>query len=198
MMRESSSRCRGGDRLKDPLGFVRMFAEHLTDLDDVHLVHAGPSTAGVDDDPEGAEVLAACEELWRSLPDDVQARVHLLSIPMDDVDENATIVNALQRHADVVVQKSLQEGFGLTVSEAMWKGKPVVAGRVGGIQDQIEHDRSGLLVDDPYDIEGFADHVRTVLTDRGCAERLGAGGPAAGPGALPRPPDPHAVRGAGL
>jgi trehalose synthase len=161
------------DRLKDPIGFIRMFDEHLADLPDVHLVHAGPSTEGVDDDPEGAEVLAACEETWRSLAPDVQDRVHLLSLPMDDVDENAHIVNALQRRADVVVQKSLQEGFGLTVSEAMWKSRPVVASRIGGIQDQIEHGTSGLLVDDPYDLDGFASAVRSVLEDPACARRLG-------------------------
>ena len=75
----------------------------------------------------------------------------------------------------MVVQKSLQEGFGLTVSEAMWKSRPVVASRVGGIQDQIEHGTSGLLVDDPYDIDGFAAAVRSVLEDETCAKRLGEG-----------------------
>ena len=162
------------DRLKDPIGFIRMFDEHLADLPDVHLVFAGPATNGVDDDPEGADVRAACEEVWRSLAADVQDRVHLLSLPMGDVDENARIVNALQRRADVVVQKSLQEGFGLTVAEAMWKSRPVVASRVGGIQDQIEHGTSGLLVDDPYDIAACARHVRSVLEDRVCADRLGS------------------------
>jgi trehalose synthase len=111
--------------------------------------------------------------LWRSLHPDVRRRVHLLSIPMDDIDENATVVNALQRRANVVVQKSLKEGFGLTVAEAMWKSRPVVASRVGGIQDQVEHGRNGLLVDDPYDIAAFARHVRTLLDDSECAMRLG-------------------------
>ncbi len=78
-----------------------------------------------------------------------------------------------ERRADVVVQKSLQEGFGLTVAEAMWKSRPVVASRVGGIQDQIEHGMSGVLVDDPYDLDGFASAVRGVLNDRSCARRLG-------------------------
>ena len=68
-------------------------------------------------------------------------------LPMVDADENAVIVNALQRRADVIAQKSLAEGFGLTVAEAMWKGRPVVASSVGGIQDQIEDGRTGLLVD---------------------------------------------------
>jgi trehalose synthase len=70
---------------------------------------------------------------------------------MDDLQENGAMVNALQRRADVTVQKSLAEGFGLTVAEAMWKARPVLASRVGGIQDQIVHGRSGLLLDDPND-----------------------------------------------
>jgi glycosyltransferase involved in cell wall biosynthesis len=75
---------------------------------------------------------------------------------MDDFEENAVIVNALQPAADVVVQKSLAEGFGLTVAEAMWKRRAVVASRIGGIQDQIEHGVSGLLLDDPADLEALA------------------------------------------
>ena len=77
----------------------------------------------------------------------VRRRVHLALLPMDDRDENAIIVNALQRRADVVAQKSLAEGFGLTVAEAMWKARPVVASRVGGIQDQIVDGRTGHLVE---------------------------------------------------
>ena len=73
----------------------------------------------------------------------IAERVHLVALPMADVEENAAIVNALQRHADVVVQKSLAEGFGLTVAEAMWKARPVVASRIGGIQDQIVDGETG-------------------------------------------------------
>ena len=164
------------DRLKDPIGCIRILAEHLSDIDDLHLVHAGPSTAEVDDDPEGAEVLAECAELWKSLPAELQERVHLISVPMDDVEENAVIVNALQRYADVVLQKSLQEGFGLTVSEAMWKQKPVVASRVGGIQDQIEDGKSGILVDEPADLAAFAREIRKVLSDDAMALNLGKEG----------------------
>ena len=99
---------------------------------------------------------------------------------MDDVDENAIIVNALQRHAAVVVQKSLVEGFGLTVTEAMWKGRPVVASKVGGIQDQITDGRDGLLVDDPYDIEGFAAAPRPGAGRPGAGGAAGRRGPRAG------------------
>ena len=95
--------------------------------DEPHLVLAGPDVFAVADDPEGVEVLEETEAAWRELPPGVRRRVHLALLPMDDADENAVIVNALQRRADVVVQKSLAEGFGLTVSEAMWKARPVVA-----------------------------------------------------------------------
>jgi trehalose synthase len=161
------------DRLKDPIGCIRIFVDHLSEIEDLHLVHAGPSTADVDDDPEGAEVLAECSELWKSLPAELQERVHLISVPMDDVEENAVIINAMQRYADVVLQKSLQEGFGLTVSEAMWKQKPVVASRVGGIQDQIEDGKSGILVDDPADLATFAREIKRVLSDDEMAASLG-------------------------
>ena len=107
-------------------GFVKMAADGPADA---HLMLVGPDVSGVTDDPEGAEVLADCRALWRTVPESIRDRVHLASIPMDDVDENAIIVNAVQRHAYLVVQKSLVEGFGLTVTEAMWKAKPVIASR---------------------------------------------------------------------
>jgi trehalose synthase len=103
----------------------------------------------------------------------VRERVHLALLPMEDAEENAAIVNALQRDAAVVVQKSLAEGFGLTVAEAMWKGRPVVASRIGGIQDQIEHGRSGLLLDDPTDLEAYGAAVRALLEDPGRAAAMG-------------------------
>jgi trehalose synthase len=140
--------------------------------DGSHLLLAGPDVSAVDDDPEGATVFAECRARWSSLPDEVRARVHLASIPMDDVDENATIVNALQRHAYLVVQKSLVEGFGLTVTEAMWKARPIIASRVGGIQDQIVDGRDGLMID-PHDVDGLAAAMRRVLTDPNLADRLG-------------------------
>jgi trehalose synthase len=92
---------------------------------------------------------------------------------MDDPEENAIIVNALQRHARVVVQKSLAEGFGLTVAEAMWKARPVVASRIGGIQDQIEDGSSGVLLDDPADLAAFGAAVSGLLADTEHAERMG-------------------------
>jgi trehalose synthase len=161
------------DRLKDPLGVLAGFAEHVHAEDEQpHLVLAGPDVAAVADDPEGAEVLEEVEAAWRALPSGVRRRVHLALLPMDDADENAVIVNALQRRADVVVQKSLAEGFGLTVAEAMWKGRPVVASRVGGIQDQIENGRTGWLVG-AADLAEFGDRVTALLSDPHAAERMG-------------------------
>lgn len=161
------------DRLKDPGGVLRCFVEHCADTD-AELLLVGPSVAGVSDDPEGAEVLEEVREQRRRLPDDLRARTHLVSLPTVDNDENATMVNALQRSATVIVQKSLAEGFGLTVAEAMWKGRPVVAGRVGGIQDQIVDGVSGVLVDDPADLEAVGTAIRGLLADPQRAGALGA------------------------
>ncbi|HEY7033638.1 MAG TPA: glycosyltransferase [Thermomicrobiales bacterium] len=162
------------DPLKDPIGVMQGFAE-LIDVSapaDADLVLAGPNVTGVSDDPEGAATFEQVIAAWRALPDGDRARVHLASLPMTDGEENAAIVNALQRHAAVVAQKSLREGFGLTVTEAMWKGRPVVASRIGGIQDQIVDGEHGLLVD-PADLPGFGDAVRRVLLDPALGERLG-------------------------
>jgi trehalose synthase len=164
------------DRLKDMAGVMAGFARAVAEdgVGDADLVLAGPEVSGVADDPEGAAVLAECRDAWQRLPGAVRRRIHLVTVPMDDADENAVIVNALQRHATVVVQKSLVEGFGLTVTEAMWKGRPVVASRLGGIQDQITDGIDGLLVDDPYDLDDFAAVLRRPLSDAELAGRLGA------------------------
>ena len=162
------------DRLKDPSGLLECFAGHVS-APDAHLALVGPSASAVSDDPEGLAVYGHVAESWRALPSDVRARVHLASLPMEDLDENAAMVNAIQRRADVIVQKSLAEGFGLTVAEAMWKGKPVVASRVGGIQDQIVDGESGVLIADPRDLEAFGAAIRRVLDDPAEAARLGVG-----------------------
>jgi trehalose synthase len=162
------------DPLKDPIGVVAGFVEHVPEATGAHLVLAGPAPGAVEDDPEGRRVLDAVRERWRSLPERQRARVHLALLPMDDVEENAAMVNAIQRGAAVVVQKSLREGFGLTVAEAMWKERPVVAGAVGGIQDQIEDGRSGLLVDPADDLAAFGAAVTRLLEERSLRDRLGA------------------------
>jgi trehalose synthase len=161
------------DPLKDPLGVVQGFIGHVPDRLGAHLVLAGPATGSVSDDPESEEVLQEVRRAVAALPTRVRARLHLACLPMDDLEENGAMVNALQRHADVIVQKSLAEGFGLTVAEAMWKARPVLASRVGGIQDQITHDRSGLLLDDPSDLAAFGRATATLLEDHEQAARLG-------------------------
>jgi trehalose synthase len=161
------------DRLKDPVGVMHGFAEHVSEKTESHLILAGPTVHSVADDPEGAEVLTETSERWRELPHLKRSRVHLAALPMADVQENAAIVNALQRHATVVVQKSIQEGFGLTVAEAMWKARPVVASAVGGIRDQVEDGRTGVLLEDPHDLDAFGRAVMRLLLDTELAQSIG-------------------------
>jgi trehalose synthase len=160
------------DRLKDPVGLLACFADHLADQAS-HLVIAGPDVEAVADDPEGAEVLDEVRVALGRMPAAIRRRVHLVSLPMDDFDENAAMVNALQRRADIIVQKSIAEGFGLTVAEAMWKQKPVVATAVGGIQDQIVDGESGLLVDDPRDLSAVGTAIDSLLGEPERAARIG-------------------------
>jgi trehalose synthase len=163
------------DPLKDMTGVMHGFAKLVDGWvpGGAELVLAGPNVSGVSDDPEGGATLDAVIEAWRELPHAIRARVHIASLPTADIEENAILVNALQRHATVVVQKSLKEGFGLTVTEAMWKSRPVVASRTGGIQDQIEHGKSGILLDDPTDLDEFAGALRRLLEDPEAARRMG-------------------------
>ena len=163
------------DRLKDPLGVLDAFARGVAPATAAVLVLAGPAVSSVDDDPEQPEVLDAVVSCRDSLPEKIRSRVLIAQLPMVNVDENAMMVNALQRRSNVVVQKSLAEGFGLTVAEAMWKSRPIVASRVGGIEDQIVDGSSGVLVDDPRDLAGFAGALTCVLNDRARAGELGEG-----------------------
>jgi len=161
------------DRLKDMTGVMRGFADHIAPAGPGHLILAGPDVEGVSDDPEGLAVYHECLDQWHHLPPEVRRRVMLLSLPLDDVDENAAVVNALQRHAAVVTQKSLAEGFGLTVAESMWKGRPTVGSAVGGIQDQIVGG-TGVLLPDPANLAAFGAAVRALLDRPDLAARMGA------------------------
>jgi trehalose synthase len=160
------------DRLKDMAGVMRGFADHVVPGGDGYLMLAGPAVTGVSDDPEGAAVYGECLLQWRDLPPTARARIMLVTLPLDDIDENAAMVNALQRHATVVTQKSLAEGFGLTVSEAMWKIRPVIGSAVGGIIDQIA-DGTGILLPDPTDLKAFGRAVRLLLDDQAETAQLG-------------------------
>ena len=111
-------------------------------------------------------------EGWDRLPRRTQERIHLVSLDMDDPDENALLVNSLQRFASVIVQKSLAEGFGLTVVEGMWKQRAVVASAVGGIVDQLTDD-TGVLLSDPSDLDAFGDAVANLVGDHTLRFRMG-------------------------
>ena len=164
------------DGIKDPIGIVDGFVQRVVPATGAHLLLAGPDPGQVADDPEAQAVLASVRERWRRLPPRARARVHLACLPLTPPEENAAMVNAIQRLAAVVVKKSLQEGFGLGVTEAMWKARPVVASAVGGHLEQIEDRHSGLLVDDPADVAAFGDAIVEVLRDPPLAARLGQAG----------------------
>ena len=165
------------DRLKDPAGVMQGFVDHVAEqIPEAELMLAGPSVEGVTDDPEGAEVVEEVNAIYRTLPDEVRQRIHLAQLPMDDRQENAAIVNALQRHATIVVQKSLAEGFGLTVAEGMWKGRPLVASAVGGISDQVLDGETGVLVKDASDLAEYGAALNRILSDPEEGDRMGEKG----------------------
>jgi trehalose synthase len=145
------------DRLKDPVGVLHAY-QMVKRYADCQLVLAG---GGAADDPEGGQVVAEVREAAGDDPD-----VHILVLPARSPLE----VNALQRASTVVVQKSIREGFGLTVAEALWKRRPVVASAVGGIPTQVIHKQTGLLV---HSVEGCAFQIRYLLANPEFAERLG-------------------------
>ncbi len=147
------------DRLKDPVGVIGAYSL-VKKYIDCQLILAGGTAA---DDPEGLEVLSEVQEKSRKDQD-----IHILLLPQNDIE-----VNALQRASDVIVQKSLKEGFGLTVAEGLWKAKPVVASNVGGIPLQIKHKYSGLLC---HSIEGAAYAIKQLLHSPAYAKRLGENG----------------------
>lgn len=161
------------DRLKDMVGVLEGFASGVCGRVDANLALVGPAVEGVTDDPEGAEVLADCMARWRALPPATRRCVRLVTLPLDDIDENAVMVNAIQRAASVIVQKSLMEGFGLTVAEGMWKAKPVLASAVGGIVDQVPPG-TGILLDDPADLDAFGRQLAGLLEQPDEMARLGA------------------------
>ncbi len=148
------------DRLKDPLGVIEAF-EMVKKSIDCQLVLAGGTAT---DDPESEEVFEEVRERAEGNSD-----IHVLLVPPDSDLE----INALQRAATVVLQKSLKEGFGLTISEALWKAKPVVATAVGGIPLQVRNKFTGLLC---YTVEGAAYALRQLLSNPEYANRLGQNG----------------------
>ena len=163
------------DGMKDMTGVMQAFTEFVDPALGAHLILAGPSVDGVGDDPEEAQVLAEVQAQWETLAPEQRPRVHLACIGMGDLAANARVVNALQSHAAVVVQKSLAEGFGLTVAEALWKRRPVVASAVGGIVAQVTDGEEGLLVE-PLDLAAAGAAIGTLLADEALRRRMGEKG----------------------
>ncbi|MDQ7844365.1 MAG: glycosyltransferase [Armatimonadota bacterium] len=145
------------DRFKDPLGVINAY-RIVKKYDDCRLILAG---GGATDDPEGEQVLAEVSEAAAGDPD-----IHILVLPPTAHHE----INALQRAADIIIQKSTREGFGLTVAEGMWKGKPVIGGFAGGITVQIIYGVTGYTVNS---VEGCAFRIRHLLNNPGLAKQMG-------------------------
>ena len=148
------------DRLKDPVGVVQAF-KLARKYVDCQLVLAG---GGASDDPEGAVVLQEVKDAAANDPD-----IIILDLPP----WCAFQINAIQRASTIIVQKSLKEGFGLTVTEALWKGKPTIASAVGGIPNQVIHKLTGVLV---HSVEGCAFQIRYLLTHPEFARSIGVSG----------------------
>jgi trehalose synthase len=159
---------RVGERLESEWESPR----HKRRMEIVRLVLAGPDPDSIQDDPEGLEVMEELKEVYTSLPEMVQRDIAILALPMASRKENALIVNALQRASSLVVQNSLQEGFGLTATEAMWKRKPVLASNATGLREQIDDDIDGCINFDPEDVGGLADQLESILHSPMHRERL--------------------------
>jgi len=147
------------DRLKDPAGVIEAY-QQVKKYIDCQLILAG---GGATDDPEGIQVFEEVKEKAKQDKD-----IHILLLPQNDIE-----INALQRASTIIIQKSLREGFGLTVTEALWKAKPVVASNVGGIPLQIKHKYSGFLC---HSIQGASFAIKQFLNSPAYARKLGENG----------------------
>jgi trehalose synthase len=171
------------DRLKGFRPLMEGFAElkrstydgpgdpvHRRRLDLVRLVLAGPEPSAIQDDPEAQDVLQELQATYRALHPAIQDDIAFLLLPMASLEQNALMVNALQRASTIVVQNSLREGFGLTIAEAMWKRVPVLTnGRACGPRQQVRDGLDGRLIGDPEDPRQIRQAIDDMLTD---AERL--------------------------
>ena len=153
-------------RLKKTYPATAKDERHRLRLELVRLVLAGPAPDAIQDDPEALEVFEEICEMWRGLDSSLQRDVAILSLPMASRKVNALIVNVLQRCSTVVVQNSLREGFGLTVTEAMWKACPVLGSRAAGIRTQIREGVNGRLLNDQTDPDGVARTLNSMLKSK--------------------------------
>jgi trehalose synthase len=145
------------DKWKDPSGLVKIF-KLLRKKVDCQLILVGSMAT---DDPEGQVIFERIEDMVRDEKD-----IHLI------INASDIVINALQREASVIVQKSLKEGFGITVSEALWKGTPVVASDVGGISSQVIDGKNGFLLN-PFDYDGFSEKILYLLKNPKVAQSMG-------------------------
>jgi trehalose synthase len=147
---------------------------HRRDLDLVRLVLAGPDPSAIQDDPEAREVLDELRAAYRALAPWLQSEVAILLLPMHSLEENALMVNALQRASTIVAQNSLREGFGLTIAEAMWKRIPVLSNsRACGPRQQVRDGLDGRMVTDPEDRGELCRTLGDMLADPARLERWG-------------------------
>jgi trehalose synthase len=151
---------------------------HRRRIELARLVLAGPDpSSSIQDDPEGVSVLKSLCKRYVGLEPDVREDIALLALPMGSRKANALMVNALQTCSDIVVQNSLREGFGLTVTEAMWKRTPVLgSARACGIRAQVRDGVDGVLVADPGDPEEIAEAMHRMLADEDQLEAWGRSG----------------------
>lgn len=146
---------------------------HRRSLELVRLVLAGPEPASIEDDPEGKEVLAELCNAYAGLKPELQDDVAIILLPMSSAKHNALLVNALQRCSDIVAQNSLQEGFGLTATEAMWKHAAIMGSHAAGLRQQIRPGLDGCLVTNPEDPREIADTLDGLLRNPRRREMLG-------------------------
>jgi trehalose synthase len=174
------------DRLKGYLPLLHAFVAlkradtaaghplHRRHLELVRLVLAGPDPVAIQDDPEALEVLDELRAAYRSLPPAIQEEIAILLLPMRSLEENALMVNALQRASTIVAQNSLREGFGLTIAEAMWKRVPILSNtRACGPRQQVRDGLDGRMVADPEDHGELERALRDMLADPVRLERWG-------------------------
>ena len=159
--------------LKRSIGRREVSERHRRHLANVRLVLAGPDPAAVADDPEARDVLENLTGSYQELAPWLQEDVAIVTLPMGSRENNALMVNALQRCASVVVQNSIQEGFGLTVTEAMWKQRGVLGSQACGIRQQIRDGMDGHLLSDSRDPREIAERLDAMLDDLDGRSRLG-------------------------
>jgi len=161
------------NRLNDPATVIDWFADYLASRTAAHLMLAGPDLKAVADDPRAPAILEQAIDRLRRSPDALRARVHLATLPADDPEESAALLNALERRSAIVLQQTRGGGFGMTVLESMLKRRPVVCSRVGAFQDYVTDGVTGFLRD-PDNPEGLADAAMQLLANENLRERMGA------------------------